>query len=158
MQRSIFHPTGRVLKNNCSVQYDEYLDMSPFSHGLQSGFFYGTKDASEAMGWKGSTEFSMHESESSEDDTARYPYLYKLQAVVLHYGSHDSGHFVTLRRIASKSEQFADNWYGISDSSVILVENIQSEVYRYGQDYVYLLFYQRVKDITFKEAQKFIMK
>ncbi|KAJ3408497.1 hypothetical protein HDV05_004956 [Chytridiales sp. JEL 0842] len=28
-----------------------------------------------------------------------YPYLYRLQAVVLHYGSHDSGHFVTYRRV-----------------------------------------------------------
>ncbi|KAJ3312293.1 hypothetical protein HDU76_002905 [Blyttiomyces sp. JEL0837] len=27
-----------------------------------------------------------------------YPYLYRLHAVVLHYGSHDSGHFVTYRR------------------------------------------------------------
>ncbi|KAI9101855.1 hypothetical protein DFS34DRAFT_701793 [Phlyctochytrium arcticum] len=27
-----------------------------------------------------------------------YPYLYRLQSVVLHYGSHDSGHFVAYRR------------------------------------------------------------
>ncbi|KAJ3281753.1 hypothetical protein HDU79_010518 [Rhizoclosmatium sp. JEL0117] len=27
-----------------------------------------------------------------------YPYLYRLHAVVIHYGSHDSGHFVTYRR------------------------------------------------------------
>ncbi|KAJ3201437.1 hypothetical protein HDU67_001334, partial [Dinochytrium kinnereticum] len=27
------------------------------------------------------------------------PYMYRLHAVVLHYGSHDSGHFVTFRRV-----------------------------------------------------------
>ncbi|TPX62353.1 hypothetical protein PhCBS80983_g00480 [Powellomyces hirtus] len=34
-----------------------------------------------------------------------YPYLYRLAAVVIHYGSHESGHFVTYRRMHPTKER-----------------------------------------------------
>ncbi|KAJ3099574.1 hypothetical protein HDU96_010674 [Phlyctochytrium bullatum] len=38
----------------------------------------------------------------------RFPYLYRLHAVVLHYGSHDSGHFVTYRRVPHPASREAE--------------------------------------------------
>jgi ubiquitin C-terminal hydrolase len=95
-----------------------------------------------------------------------YRYLYRLQAVVLHYGSHDSGHFITYRRLSrnpfdpkanvvdSKSlgqlgsawqkPKSTDRWFAISDDSVSLVRNVEQEVFEYASQYAYLLFYERV--------------
>ncbi|KAJ3027534.1 hypothetical protein HK097_006144, partial [Rhizophlyctis rosea] len=36
-----------------------------------------------------------------------YPYLYQLRAAVIHYGGHNSGHFVTFRRFTSSSKSAA---------------------------------------------------
>ena len=92
-------------------------------------------------------------------------YLYRLQAVILHYGSHDSGHFITYRRLcrnpfdpmadavdattlsqlnAWQSTKSTDRWFAISDDSVSLVKNVEQEVFGYASQYAYLLFYERV--------------
>ncbi|KAI8808711.1 hypothetical protein BJ742DRAFT_853240 [Cladochytrium replicatum] len=48
---------------------------------------------------KKSPDVTTSESNSSKAlDPIEYPYLYRLHAVVVHYGMHDSGHFVTYRR------------------------------------------------------------
>ncbi|KAJ3062616.1 hypothetical protein HK102_008712, partial [Quaeritorhiza haematococci] len=41
-----------------------------------------------------------------------YPYLYRLQAVVIHYGSHDSGHFVTFRRVPVEPRPAVSEYLG----------------------------------------------
>ncbi|KAI8805478.1 hypothetical protein BJ742DRAFT_820593 [Cladochytrium replicatum] len=47
---------------------------------------------------KKSRDVATIESTSTAVDPIEYPYLYRLHAVVVHYGMHDSGHFVTYRR------------------------------------------------------------
>ncbi|KAJ3194587.1 Nucleoporin nup84 [Irineochytrium annulatum] len=50
-----------------------------------------------------------------------YPYLYRLHAVVLHYGSHDSGHFVTYRRVPHPTSREYE-------SSMTLRSRVEEEV------------------------------
>ncbi|KAI8593054.1 hypothetical protein BDZ88DRAFT_493529 [Geranomyces variabilis] len=93
-----------------------------------------------------------------------YPYIYRLAAVVLHYGSHDSGHFVTLRRMhaprlpgdppAASSPKTSSHsgvsdadgsvWYSISDSRVDLVRDFETEVIGHGGQHAYMLLYEAV--------------
>ncbi|KAJ3045070.1 hypothetical protein HDV00_011795 [Rhizophlyctis rosea] len=54
---------------------------------------------------------------SMKSPSIPYPYLYQLRAVVLHYGSHDSGHFVTYRRIGKKPSQSLQSQASSSSSS-----------------------------------------
>ncbi|KAJ3157456.1 hypothetical protein HDU86_003348 [Geranomyces michiganensis] len=94
-----------------------------------------------------------------------YPYIYRLQAVVLHYGTHNSGHFVTLRRVhmprspgdplsASSPKTFSHSglsdsdgsvWYSISDSRVDLVRDFEAEVIGHGGQHAYMLLYEAVE-------------
>ncbi|KAI9011219.1 hypothetical protein BC832DRAFT_590463 [Gaertneriomyces semiglobifer] len=67
-----------------------------------------------------------------------YPYLYRLQSVVLHYGGHDSGHFATYRRIKHGT---VERWYRVSDDRVDLVN--WQEVVAHGSQYAYMLFYEK---------------
>lgn len=220
MQRSIFHPSGAILKNNCSVDYQEYLDVSEYTACGQNGIYFGTTEGSEAFGWSDSldmpilsrvdrvdvpplelvpsmtatsslqteddpliqeggldtrkdeqdqvSESNTHEEseQNHASEAPEYPYLYRLHAVVLHYGSHDSGHFVTYRRFSRNPFQptrshpqshTQDRWYSISDDRVSRVSNIQHEVYEYGSSFVYLLFYQRVLGISETEATALVL-
>ncbi|KAJ3235158.1 Ubiquitin carboxyl-terminal hydrolase 30 [Chytriomyces hyalinus] len=46
-----------------------------------------------------------------------YPYLYRLHAVVIHYGSHDSGHFVTYRRCPHPNSKEAKEMGGMKTNA-----------------------------------------
>ncbi|KAJ3184998.1 hypothetical protein HDU87_002564 [Geranomyces variabilis] len=94
-----------------------------------------------------------------------YPYIYRLGAVVLHYGSHDSGHFVTLRRMhaprmpgdpraatspktsshSGVSDADGSVWYSISDSRVDLVRDFETDVIGHGGQHAYMLLYEAVQ-------------
>lgn len=108
-----------------------------------------------------------------EDSPVLNSLHYRLVSLVLHYGSHDSGHFVTLRRFTHiqsditklrgyehllgpefqeyviehdnthPSEQ-EDVWYRISDERVDRVRDVDYDVYIHGAEHVYLLFYEKV--------------
>ena len=129
MQRSIFDYMGNIYKNNCKVDFSEYLDIKEFCT-CTNGFYFKPMDMAEASNWKDSLDIridqinasfsssndtsssSAHEEDIKESNLAEqtthrnsfkdYIYLYRLNAVVLHYGSHDSGHFVTYRRFHKK--------------------------------------------------------
>lgn len=47
--------------------------------------------------------------------------VYRLRAVVVHYGSHSFGHFLCYRRGPSASEPLRDRWYRVSDEETSLV-------------------------------------
>jgi ubiquitin C-terminal hydrolase len=85
------------------------------------------------------------------DSFKDHMYLYKLNAVVLHYGSHDSGHFVTYRRFPRDQNTTkgkipkAEKWYAISDDHVRRIWDVQGEVFGYAAQFVYLLFYERCR-------------
>jgi ubiquitin C-terminal hydrolase len=66
-------------------------------------------------------------------DTTQKLETYILMAVVVHVGTHHSGHFITYRRSG-------DRWVRVSDSEVVQVD--AAEVF--GQKrHVYMLFYER---------------
>ncbi|KAJ2372998.1 ubiquitin-specific protease ubp1 [Coemansia sp. RSA 2607] len=105
LSRSAITPDGYIVKNPCHVRFPEYLDFSPYTtnghlvvdprssmidpslvnrqqdglHGLQS--HRRTRDAIEALGQGINLQTG-----------------YRLQAVVVHIGSHSYGHFITYRR------------------------------------------------------------
>ena len=77
-------------------------------------------------------------------------------SLVYHFGSHDSGHFITFRRFPKdplkrfhfKSRR-TDEWFSISDEQVYPIS--ESQVFAPSSQ-VYLLFYERVKGITRQDA------
>ncbi|KNC98267.1 uncharacterized protein SPPG_06665 [Spizellomyces punctatus DAOM BR117] len=50
MQRSVFHPTGAVMKNNCRIVFEEYLDLGPFCTGGDDGQYFGCGTSQQAWG------------------------------------------------------------------------------------------------------------
>lgn len=74
--------------------------------------------------------------------TSERPFIYKLTSVVLHYGQHDSGHFVTLRRIKHLNSYI---WFRLSDANVERIHDVQQEVFDHGSRYAYMLFYERLE-------------
>lgn len=62
---------------------------------------------------------------------------YTLKAVVLHYGTHEQGHFICFQKNQS-------NWWRISDCNIALVRDVREELLEHGSGYVYLLFYERI--------------
>ncbi|KAJ2076773.1 ubiquitin-specific protease ubp1 [Coemansia sp. RSA 988] len=108
LSRSTYTPDGYPVKNPCHVRFPEYLDLSPYT-------------TTGALRLK--PELSMIDAEirdSSSNNAANKAYLhpgrrqrdalealgpganlqnsYRLQAVVVHIGSHSYGHFITYRR------------------------------------------------------------
>ncbi|KAI8967424.1 hypothetical protein BDF20DRAFT_234404 [Mycotypha africana] len=91
INRSAFHTTGAVYKNACRIIYPEYLDMSPF---CTNGTLH--------------TQPNIPISTPSNDDNttlirsrrrgAGGNLIYRLMSVIVHYGSHSFGHFVTYKR------------------------------------------------------------
>ncbi|KAJ1566627.1 hypothetical protein HK405_009044 [Cladochytrium tenue] len=169
MQRSVYLPSGHVIKNNSRVRFGSMLDLSPFcslewgdaaddfgvasaagaagapvadqasaeermellrkeverrraaAASASSGPAPGPRDGAGGKKKKGSsrpakTTVPLRTAETAlnaEEDVGASDalrgavmlpppprYLYRLHAVVLHHGSHDSGHFVTYRRCA----------------------------------------------------------
>ncbi len=182
MQRSIFDYTGNILKNNCRIDYPEYLDIQEFST-CTDGLYFKPREMAEASSWKNSLDIKIEEAMSRNssnnasnnslpeknmkesdglalnDNFKEYMYLYRLNAVVLHYGSHDSGHFVTYRRFPKKQRTSsgksskAEKWYAISDDHVRRISDVQGEVFGYAAQFVYLLFYERCRGLSEYHAQ-----
>ncbi|RUP01823.1 hypothetical protein BC936DRAFT_140660 [Jimgerdemannia flammicorona] len=160
LSRSVYHPNGTALKNQCRVIFPEKLDLAPFTttghlstkpeanlSGPHSALQHGSPDwyhrkrlssihstsslrppghparegLSIALGPTSKTIVHTPEPRSaailspssSSSVTASVsgatpsgsvtpqpvrPVQYRLQAVVVHYGSHEQGHFVTYRR------------------------------------------------------------
>jgi hypothetical protein len=189
MQRSVYLPSGRLIKNNVPVNFPMELDLTefviapnqrivPYSHehspevhvGLKGGdskdIFNDIQNSSSIDESKGldnaeipivqdamkktdaskpETQYSFLSDFLKEDRNARQsPYIYKLKAVILHYGHHESGHFIALRRVKYKSRRgIQEAWFRVSDASVERIEDIDHEISTHGSRYVYMLFYER---------------
>ena len=61
-----------------------------------------------------------------------YRLHYTLSSAILHFGSHDSGHFITIKKVG-------DMWYRISDESV---EKFNPSLLQNMASHVYMLFYE----------------
>lgn len=95
------------------------------------------------------------------------PFIYKLKSVVIHYGTHDSGHFVAYRKFKqppirlqvknikdknSNTKTYRDlpaedMWFRISDSSVERVQSFQEDVLDHAGQFAYMLFYERIESV-----------
>lgn len=151
---------GTIYKNSSAVRYPKYLDIghymihphedlqarifrekfgSPIQTKDERNLFYFGKPSS-AWQWKADGAATTDQPSSPSPDSCfdAFSYLYQLNAVVLHYGSHDSGHFVAYRRV--KQSETQDAWFYISDRDVQQVD--ESRVFEHGCQFVYMLFYE----------------
>ncbi|KAF9389529.1 hypothetical protein CPB97_011169 [Podila verticillata] len=132
-QRSQYSPYGTVSKNNCRINFPEYLDLSPF---CTSGVLLTRPNV--PMSVSDEELASMGYQPSA---TPNKKIMYKLQSVVVHYGGHSYGHFIAYRRKpasmvskvdpsqrvppsqrTSRAGMFmgsqAEDWFRISDETV----------------------------------------
>ncbi|KAI8141170.1 hypothetical protein BJV82DRAFT_179244 [Fennellomyces sp. T-0311] len=130
LSRSTYHPSGAVFKNSCRISFPENLDLSPYCTN-------GTLNT-----------------QPHEPISASVPGLdkYRLMGSIIHYGSHDFGHFVAYkRRLKAESchcrqcnatDTLATDdsmWYRISDEQVDLCsldEVLTSNPYMLLYEYV----------------------
>ncbi|PIA17609.1 cysteine proteinase [Coemansia reversa NRRL 1564] len=136
LSRSTYTSEGYPVKNPCHVRFPEYLDLSPYT-------------TTGALRLK--PELSMIDAENRDPSSnytagANLHNSYRLQAVVVHIGSHSYGHFITYRRKprAPRSWRVTDamtaEWYLISDEDVQAVS--LDEVLNSNP---YLLIYERIE-------------
>ncbi|KAI8140778.1 hypothetical protein BJV82DRAFT_621061 [Fennellomyces sp. T-0311] len=133
LSRSMYHPSGIVQKNHCSVKFPEYLDLAPYT----TNGFLNTSDPAASLSTPPVTSVAqsrisrtslvylrnmaaghrfVHGRDGlnvalvNKDDDLVHNALpsmsvpsvrtipYRLNAVIVHYGGHESGHFITYRR------------------------------------------------------------
>ncbi len=147
------------MKNNCVVELSEFLDLTGVTvcgSGEGEDETYFGRELGEAHGWTGSLSVSGQMEDDKKVALITAPYdapeetktktnprhgkqgMYRMVSVVVHYGTHESGHFVTYRRIRS------GQWVCVSDESVQLVT--QKDVVEMASRYAYLVFYERACD------------
>ncbi|KAJ2312537.1 ubiquitin-specific protease ubp1 [Coemansia sp. RSA 2705] len=108
LSRSTFTPDGYPVKNPCHVRFPEYLDFSPYT---TTGNLRVEPEASmieqvadDSKHCRGGSRGSSHPNRRMRDalealgPDANLQNCYRLQAVVVHIGSHSYGHFITYRR------------------------------------------------------------
>lgn len=151
-------------KNNTPVLFDEYLDISDVVTDGElniSGnlpISRGSSPARDANGkvWMDRTT----DSDGYLNSQPLSRVLYRLCAIVVHYGSHSAGHYVSFRRRRIKrrpttlnpiddvdqvNEKEYDAWFRISDDNVSSCSSRDV----LGQN-PFILFYQRVEDVVFQ--------
>ena len=126
---------GYSAKNNCQIVFPEYLDLDPYTTS------YSLSD-------NVNRPISVHQRASSE--RSRPPQnLYRICSLVVHFGSHSSGHYVCYRRrpeITKKTPDKApllNDWLRVSDDEVDISST--DEMLRANP---YLLFYERIDQVT----------
>ncbi|KAJ1956993.1 ubiquitin-specific protease ubp1, partial [Dipsacomyces acuminosporus] len=153
LSRSIFLPTGDMIKNPARVRLQLLLDVSPFT---TTGHI--SKSASKPI--SGPDTSGGIFTSSALAAARRSNCLYRLSAVIVHAGTHHSGHFYAYRRAASSgssdgqrstsgdSECASDHssladpgqWFRISDIESVAVP--LDTVLNAGD--AYMLFYERL--------------
>ncbi|KAH9817245.1 hypothetical protein DFH28DRAFT_173882 [Melampsora americana] len=98
ISRSTAYARGVSFKNHCQVKYPEYLNLSSFC-------------TTSILNRSAHLPISSTNPEEKEDQR----YWFKLVSVVVHYGSHSFGHYITFRRIGK-------DWFRISDENVMRSE------------------------------------
>lgn len=157
INRSVFDEmTGAQRKNYAAVRYPQVLDLGKWMLGSKV-----PADGSEDP--KSLAELAITEASESmlSSRTQRDQCLYRLKAVVTHYGRHENGHYIAYRQHPravratgeaaedaedSKSEEETPNddsgklpWWRLSDEDVSTVSD--EDVLQQGG--VFMLFYER---------------
>ncbi|KAJ2609553.1 ubiquitin-specific protease ubp1 [Coemansia sp. RSA 1365] len=144
LSRSIYMANGVSAKNPASVRLQRLLDISPFT---TTGHI--STSASKPISGP-SVPVNMY-SPKSLAEVRRRNCLYRLCAVVIHSGAHDSGHFYAYRRVVglNTGDDYVDTEALLADTAQwFLVSDISSTevsldtVLNAGNGY--LLFYERV--------------
>ncbi|KAJ1824377.1 ubiquitin-specific protease ubp1 [Coemansia sp. RSA 2675] len=147
LSRSIFLPTGDTIKNTAHVRLQPLLDISPFS---TTGHI--NTGASRPISGPGNSSGM-----ASADSYARAQHnncLYRLNAVVLHTGAHNSGHYVTYRRVSPAADSPSEEkdakpeqpwvqggrWFMLSDTET---SEVSIDIVL-GAGTGYMLFYERI--------------
>lgn len=173
MQRSMYLPSGHLVKNNSSVAFAPVLDLNDFVIGKSF-----VKPILETKIPTTNLEMTTQETECKDDnetltkaplisefhlqnvpplemtesngpmftlDKPKRPFIYQLKAIVLHYGHHESGHFVALRRCQYTTPKGVakEIWFRVSDATVDRIVDIETEVYQHGSQFCYMLFYEK---------------
>ncbi|KAK4052024.1 ubiquitin-specific protease ubp1 [Microbotryomycetes sp. JL201] len=169
LSRSVHYGRAGAFKNTCSVSFPEYLDLTPFCDYSSSSSASSSPSVSTRSspgvdhrnpGVSDSTAVESARATSSVSTSTRD--MFRLSSLVVHYGSHQFGHYVAFRR-APHSKLFDESttletttttinqpeWYRISDE-VVEPSSVQ-EVLRANP---VLMFYERVK--TGQEGQKLL--
>ncbi|KAJ1752171.1 ubiquitin-specific protease ubp1 [Coemansia sp. RSA 990] len=138
LSRSIYLPTGGTAKNPACVRLERLLDISPFT---TTGHISTIASAPIS----GPSLAASSYSRESLAEIRRRNCLYLLNAVVVHSGAHDSGHFYAYRRIEVDPDAdpllgSSDQWFMISDTSAVEVP--LDTVLSAGNGY--LVFYERI--------------
>ena len=156
INRSVFDEmTGAQRKNYAAVRYPQVLDLGKWMLGSKVSAD-GLEDP------KSLAELAITEASESmlSSRTQRDQCLYRLKAVVTHYGRHENGHYIAYRQHPravratdepaedtedSKSEETPDDdsgklpWWRLSDEDVSTVSD--EDVLQQGG--VFMLFYER---------------
>ena len=135
LSRSSFFETGYGYsqKNNCQVIFPEYLSMDPF-----------TTTASLSM--NPNQPISMRPTTDLEKLVQKQN-LYRLSSMVVHFGSHSNGHYVSYRRrpLSNTKKGFSEDWFRISDDNVDI--SSKKEMLEANP---YLLFYECIDNASNK--------
>lgn len=120
ISRSTFHSSGAVYKNTCQVTFPESLDLTPYCTDSEL-------TVNPDMPISGPPEMV------TGTDKLPGKYQYRLMSTVVHYGSHNFGHFIAYKRrlercgcrqcLSTSStkpsrESSQNDWYRVSDEKV----------------------------------------
>ncbi|KAI9303705.1 hypothetical protein BJ944DRAFT_203963 [Cunninghamella echinulata] len=129
ISRSAFHPSGVIYKNKCHLQFPEFLDLQQYCTN-------GTLNTKSDTPISDNSNNNDHiEKQQQQQQQQRQSILntYKLMSVIVHYGSHNYGHFIAYKRrlttdgcscLECKTNpkdciwQGKETWYRISDENV----------------------------------------
>lgn len=144
VNRSIFDATGVQRKNHARVRFPPDLNLNRWCLG--SDCANAGQDLLEV--WNTSPTSSMLPKAGTEHLEAGR--VYKLRAVITHYGGHENGHYIAYRKRSSnvkglkKSSEDAkrpgESWFRFSDDNVSAV----SEEHVLSQGGVFMLFYEAI--------------
>ena len=145
--------TGVQSKNSATVRFPQQLDLAPWCIGRDPSF---DKDEDSVEAWNVDPCQSMLSTEECTEklDSGN---LYKLRAVITHYGRHENGHYICYRRTPYTTKIDKGNdveqstpWWRLSDEDVTEVD--ESTVLAQGG--VFMLFYEQVAPLApHKERQ-----
>jgi ubiquitin carboxyl-terminal hydrolase 1 len=150
INRSVFDEyTGAQLKNYAKVKFPRILNLDPWCLGSNAA-----ADSEAVEKWETNPARSMvagdldKESEpkttSSQSKLQIPKSLYKLRAVITHYGTHGDGHYIAYRQsphILPDGSQ-SEIWWRLSDDDVFQV----SEETVLAQGGVFMLFYEKLSE------------
>ena len=149
VNRSVFDElSGTQSKNYANVRFLQDLDLSPWCLGRIS-----TNKDTEMETWNVDPSKSLLSKGDEMRDTGDF--LYRLRAVVTHYGRHENGHYICYREsprndTSQNKEKDESLWWRLSDDEVSSVshENVLA------QGGVFMLFYENVERSMTKRSQQ----